>query len=121
VLHELTIAALHTGWPGAAQAALIEALEIVRESVDASGLPLFLGDFADLALAGGDRERAMRLRGAAAAMEDLTGAALESASRLYNARYEIEPGQPSKRAVHSPIAAATSGHVRSASPSSRRR
>jgi hypothetical protein len=54
-------------------------------------VPLLLGDFADLAFAGGDRERGMRLRGAAASSQDLTGAALESAAGAYlNARYEIE-------------------------------
>jgi tetratricopeptide (TPR) repeat protein len=90
-LHDVGVAAIHLERLPEAHAALAEALAILSESGDTSGLPLLLGDFADLAVAEGDRGRAMRLRGAAAAIQDLTGAALESATRGYNARYEIEP------------------------------
>ena len=70
------LARLKTGDPGAARAALDQAVAMLGEARDTSGVAIVLGDQAELALAEGDRPRAVRLSGASAALRHLTGAQL---------------------------------------------
>ena len=70
------LARLKTGDPAAARAALDQAVAMLGEARDTSGVAIVLGDQAELALAEGDRPRAVRLSGASAALRHLTGAQL---------------------------------------------
>jgi hypothetical protein len=93
-LHQLALAAVHTERVDEAFAATVEATEILLGLKDTSGIPILLGDFSDIALASGDKERAMRLRGASAAIQEQTGAGLEaSTAGVYNYRFEVEPDE----------------------------
>lgn len=64
-----------------ARAALAEALEIFRATNDVSGYALVLDGFASLEWRAGDRDRAMRIAGAAAALQDFTGVGLAQRNR----------------------------------------
>ncbi|MBI4213361.1 MAG: adenylate/guanylate cyclase domain-containing protein [Chloroflexi bacterium] len=75
--------------PGAA-AALEEAIRLFADAQDQSGVVLSLDDFAQLALETGDRMRAIRLSGAATALERRSGAKLASVSNR-----RIGTGRPS--------------------------
>ncbi|HEX6140928.1 MAG TPA: AAA family ATPase [Candidatus Limnocylindria bacterium] len=65
----------------AAHAALVEALGIFRATDDVSGYALVLDSFASLVWLRGDRDRAMRIAGAAAVIQDVSGVGLAEANR----------------------------------------
>jgi len=75
-LHMLGIARLRTGDPEVARASLREAMGQFHGSGDTSGMTLVLDDFASLAAADGDAERAARLWGAARTLTATTGTGL---------------------------------------------
>jgi tetratricopeptide (TPR) repeat protein len=70
------LARLSIGDLGAARTALDEAVALLGEARDTSGVAIALADQAELAIAEGDRSRAVRLSGASAALRHLTGAEL---------------------------------------------
>jgi predicted ATPase/class 3 adenylate cyclase len=63
-----------------AREALIEGFTLLSETGDLTGYPIYLGDFSDLAIAEGDPERSVRLRGASSRVQAQTGAGLEDAT-----------------------------------------
>ncbi|HSM38768.1 MAG TPA: hypothetical protein VK838_05490, partial [Candidatus Limnocylindrales bacterium] len=65
----------------AARADLQEAIGIFSQTHDVSGYALVLDGFATLEWRAGDRERAMRIAGAAAALQDLSGVGLAQRNR----------------------------------------
>jgi predicted ATPase len=67
----------------AARAALTEALSIFQETDDLSGYALVLDGFASLEWLSGDRDLAMRIAGAAAAIQDVSGVGLAQRNREY--------------------------------------
>jgi hypothetical protein len=77
-LHSVGLASVKTGDLPAARAAFDEELTLLHEAKDPSGLAIALADQAQLASAEGERLRAVRLRAASAALEQLTGAELVS-------------------------------------------
>jgi len=64
-----------------ARQSLTEGFGLLADSGDLSGYAVFLGDFSDMAVADGDTERALRLRGASNAIQAQTGAGVETAAR----------------------------------------
>jgi tetratricopeptide (TPR) repeat protein len=80
-----------------AREALIEGFTLLSETGDLTGYPIFLGDFSDLAIAEGDPERSVRLRGASSRLQAQTGAGLEEAtSGSYHPR-ETQGGEISEQ------------------------
>jgi predicted ATPase/class 3 adenylate cyclase len=77
-LHGEGIARLRTGDLPAARAAFDEQVTLLGDARDPSGLAIALSNQAQLAVAEGDRLRAIRLAGASAALRQLTGAELVS-------------------------------------------
>jgi predicted ATPase/class 3 adenylate cyclase len=75
-LHNEGLGRLGIGELGAARVALDEQMVLLGEARDPSGVAIALGNQAQLALAEGDRARAVRLEGASAALRHLTGAEL---------------------------------------------
>ena len=67
----------------AARAALTEALGIFRETHDLSGYALVLDGFASIEWLAGNRDRAMRIAGAASAIQDVSGVGLAERNRTY--------------------------------------
>ena len=67
----------------AAGAALTEAHEIFQDTNDLSGYALVLDGFASIAWLSGQRDRAMRIAGAAAAIQDVSGVGLAARNREY--------------------------------------
>jgi predicted ATPase len=76
--HTQGIARLHAQDPEGAGAAFREAVSLLSEVRDPGGVAIILMDEAQLALAGGNRVRAVRLAGASAALRHLTGADMVS-------------------------------------------
>jgi predicted ATPase/class 3 adenylate cyclase len=68
--------------PGA-RASLTEAHEIFQDTNDVSGYALVLDGFASIDWLAGNRDRAMRIAGAAAAIQDVTGVGLAVRNREY--------------------------------------
>jgi hypothetical protein len=66
-----------------ARAALTEALQIFQETHDLSGYALVLDGFASVAWLAGEKDRAMRIAGAAAAIQDVSGVGLAQRTRQY--------------------------------------
>jgi predicted ATPase len=79
-LHYVGLMAIRLNRLDRAHEALSEGFTLLSEAGDLSGYPIFLGDFSDLAVAEGDPERALRLRGASNRLQAQTGAGLESAT-----------------------------------------
>jgi len=75
-LHGEGLARLRTGELARARAAFEEQVTLLGEARDPSGVAIALSDLAQLAMAEGDRARAVRLGGASAALRRLTGADL---------------------------------------------
>ena len=67
----------------AARASLIEALEIFQETHDLSGYALVMDGFASIEWLAGNRDLAMRIAGAAAAIQDVSGVGLAVRNREY--------------------------------------
>jgi predicted ATPase/class 3 adenylate cyclase len=67
----------------AARASLTEALGIFQETHDLSGYALVLDGFASIEWLAGNRDRAMRIAGAAAAIQDVSGVGLAQRNRDY--------------------------------------
>jgi tetratricopeptide (TPR) repeat protein len=67
----------------AARASLTEALQIFQETHDLSGYALVLDGFASVEWLAGERDRAMRIAGAAAAIQDVSGVGLAVRNRQY--------------------------------------
>ena len=89
-LHGLGIALLVKGDLPAARAAFEEQTALLGEAVDPSGMAIALADLAQLALAEGERTRAIRLAGASAALRRLTGAELATMVDIVEGR-SLEP------------------------------
>ena len=89
-LHSEGLAATHLGEYDRAHRSLAESLDMLVAAGDASGFTILLGDYADLAKAEGDIDRALRLRGAAATLQDLTGSALEELMQTAWSSYRLE-------------------------------
>jgi predicted ATPase/class 3 adenylate cyclase len=70
-----------TGEDDAAEQDLREALAIFQKTNDVSGYALILDAFATLEWKGGNRDRAMRIAGAAATLQDLSGVGLAQRNR----------------------------------------
>jgi predicted ATPase/class 3 adenylate cyclase len=66
-----------------ARAALSEALQIFQDTHDLSGYALVLDGFASIAWLAGEKDRAMRIAGAAAAIQDVSGVGLAQRNRQY--------------------------------------
>jgi hypothetical protein len=66
-----------------ARASLTEALQIFEETHDLSGYALVLDGFASVEWLAGERDRAMRIAGAAAAIQDVSGVGLAVRNRQY--------------------------------------
>jgi hypothetical protein len=66
-----------------ARAALTEALAIFRETSDLSGYAFVLDGFASIDWLAGNRDRAMRIAGAAASIQDVSGVGLAQRNREY--------------------------------------
>jgi predicted ATPase/class 3 adenylate cyclase len=66
-----------------ARASLTEALEIFQETHDLSGYALVLDGFASIEWLAGNRDLAMRIAGAAAAIQDVSGVGLAARNREY--------------------------------------
>jgi predicted ATPase/class 3 adenylate cyclase len=67
----------------AARAALRESIEIFSATGDVSGYALVLDGFAAIEWLAGDRDRAMRIAGAASAIQDVSGVGLAQRNREY--------------------------------------
>jgi predicted ATPase/class 3 adenylate cyclase len=77
---------------------LAEGLRLQAESGDVAGISVFLGDYADLAIALGESERALRLRGASSAIQAQTGASVEEfLSTAFVGRYRIDQNVSDER------------------------
>ncbi|MEA2646429.1 MAG: hypothetical protein QOE92_1512 [Chloroflexota bacterium] len=98
VLHSDGLGALNVGQFDRAHSSLAESLGILVAAGDSSGLTILLGDYADLARAEEDIDRAFRLRGAAAAIQDLTGSALEDLMQTAWQSYRLEHPMDNERA-----------------------
>jgi predicted ATPase/class 3 adenylate cyclase len=97
-LHYAGLMAVHLQRLGRAREALTEGLTLLAEAADLSGYPIFLGDFSDLAIAEGDPERALRLRGASTTLQAQTGAGIEEATAgTYHARQSLGAGITEER------------------------
>jgi predicted ATPase/class 3 adenylate cyclase len=101
-LHSLGLAQTVLGDYDAAREAYTSAARMFVEDGDVSGMTLILVDFAGLALALGQRQRASRLTGAAEEATRRTGAGLASTSM----RAEYFPAVPTEPAAGSPDRAA---------------
>jgi hypothetical protein len=66
-----------------ARAALTESHEIFRDTNDVSGYALVLDGFASIEWLAGHRDRAMRIAGAASAIQDVSGVGLAARNREY--------------------------------------
>jgi predicted ATPase/class 3 adenylate cyclase len=86
VLHSLGLRAVDTGEFEEARAQLSEALAIFADARDMTGILLLLDDFSVLALARGQRERALRLAGAEAAVQAATGTDLVGSMTRFGGR-----------------------------------
>ncbi len=75
-LHTRGVTALALGDRPAARAAFEEGMRIFARATDSSGIVILLDDLAELALAGGDMELALRLKGAFTALKKATGVEL---------------------------------------------
>ncbi len=100
-LHMLGSAHLQTGAVEAARTMLTEALQLFHASGDAAGITLALDDFASLAAADGDAERALRIWGAARSLSTTTGTGLASFVDEAHDQYR----RPSARGLLEPEAA----------------
>lgn len=89
-LHSLGTAQLRLGVLDLAGAAYVEGLKLFRDAGDLSGIVLFFYDFAELATAGGEDDRALRLVGAGQALMDRTGTQLADYLREENAPFTVE-------------------------------
>ncbi|HET6744946.1 MAG TPA: adenylate/guanylate cyclase domain-containing protein [Candidatus Limnocylindria bacterium] len=69
--------------PEVARSSYEQAIAIFRETDDLSGYALVLDGFAALDWTQGDRERAMRIAGASAALQDLSGVGLAEVNRRF--------------------------------------
>jgi predicted ATPase/class 3 adenylate cyclase len=87
--HMLGSARLQLGDFDAARASLLEALRLFHASGDAAGLTLVFDDFAALAAAEGQPERAFRLRGAARNLTTSTGTLLAAFVDEEYGRYRL--------------------------------
>ncbi len=67
----------------AARASLTEALQIFQDTHDLSGYALVLDGFASIDWLAGQKDRAMRIAGAAAAIQDVSGVGLAQRNRQY--------------------------------------
>jgi predicted ATPase/class 3 adenylate cyclase len=79
VLHTLGLSYVRTTQLDRGRAALEESLQIFAQAHDVSGIVLLLDDFAELADAEGDPQRAIRLTGAARALTASSGVTLATA------------------------------------------
>ena len=77
-LHGEGLARLRTGNLAAARAAFDEQVALLGEARDPSGIAIAIANQSELAMAEGDRMRAIRLAGASEALRHLTGAELVS-------------------------------------------
>jgi len=73
--------AMRTEQPQIARDSYAEAMQIFRETGDLTGYVLVLDGFAGLEWSFGDRDKAMRLAGAAVAIQDVTGLGLAQVNR----------------------------------------
>jgi len=88
--HLSGLIAIRTADHGAARAALGEALKLFSDARDVSGIVIALDDLSALATAEGDPERAMRLAGGAAALQQSSGADLATVTATADGR--VRPG-----------------------------
>ena len=91
-LHGEGLARLRIGDLAAARAAFDEQVALLGEARDPSGTAIALSNQSELAVAEGDRMRAMRLAGASAALRHLTGA--ELVSRVDEAEHRVLKAAP---------------------------
>jgi predicted ATPase/class 3 adenylate cyclase len=100
-LHLLGLALTLLDRPDEAQERLEEALRMFLEAGDRSALALLLGDFAILAASLGEGDRAIRLAGAAAAVEEAVGTGLlatsEGVTQRMSGLRELLPAVESER------------------------
>ena len=89
-LHSLGVGKIRLGDMGEARAALAEGLELFRAAGDVSGVVLFFYDFAELAAARHQEERALRLFGAGQALKERTGTQLADYLREENKPFSLE-------------------------------
>ncbi|HWH24572.1 MAG TPA: tetratricopeptide repeat protein [Candidatus Limnocylindria bacterium] len=89
-LHSLGVAEIRLGRPDDARRAFEEGLGIFAAVNDLSGIVLFLGDYAELAAAEGDQDRALRLFAASKALAERTGSRLADAMREGNLPFVLE-------------------------------
>ncbi|MGH2404584.1 MAG: tetratricopeptide repeat protein [bacterium] len=90
--HLSGLIAIRTADHGAARAAFGEALKLFSDGRDVSGIVIVLDDLSALATAEGDPERAMRLAGGAAALQQSSGADLATVTATADGR--ARPGAP---------------------------
>jgi hypothetical protein len=102
-LHTEGLSRLRTGDFPAARAALDEQVTLLADARDPSGVAIALGNQAQLAHAEGDPLRAIRLRGASAALRHLTGAELVSRVDAIEGR-GIEPTPENQGAFNEGLA-----------------
>jgi tetratricopeptide (TPR) repeat protein len=92
-LHTVGFSAVRLGKLGRAREALDRGLGVLVQSGEVSGVPIFLADFADLAIALGDDRRAVRLRAASAAIQDRSGAGLVTSSGYVEVKASLSDGE----------------------------
>jgi hypothetical protein len=98
-LHYVGLMAIRLHRLDRAREALNEGFTLLAEAGDLSGYPIFLGDYSDLAMAMGQPERALRIRGASTAIQAQTGAGLEEAtSDSYHPRQALGTNVSEERA-----------------------
>lgn len=85
-LHLSGLIAIRTADRAAARTALGEALKLFSDARDLSGIVMVLDDFSALATAEGDPERAARLAGGAAALQQSSGADLATLAATADGR-----------------------------------
>ena len=89
-LHNLGIVSVRRGDFAAGRAAFTESVAIFDGASDVSGMVLLLHDFAELAAAQGQEDRALRVLGAARALQERTGMALADVWRDENTQWASE-------------------------------
>jgi len=86
-LHNAGIAASRLGDFARARERLAEGMKLFLEANDVSGIVLYLFDFAEVAAAQGQTDRALRLYGAMAALRDATGTQISNTWELENVEW----------------------------------
>jgi tetratricopeptide (TPR) repeat protein len=82
-LYTQSLTQIQGGKLDAARVSLTEALHIFEETHDLSGYALVLDGFASMEWLAGNKDRAMRIAGAASAIQDVSGVGLAQRNRQY--------------------------------------